>query len=116
MIIEYVEEQLTFGKPKESIHRELLLSGFDEESIHLVTEVAAINCHERDSNRRSKDLNQGSMILLAGVFMLMLNFADILGNSSQFIAGLLIISGGVLLAIHLPAMNRFKPVLARIRG
>lgn len=115
MILEYVEEQLTFGKPKESIYRELKLSGFDEESIHLVTEMAVNNCHTRYSNKRNQDMGHGIAFVLAGLFMIMLYIGGLLGASSVLFPALLIVSGAVLIAKHLPSIARFKPAMAEVK-
>lgn len=111
MIIEYVEEQLTFGKPRESIYRELALSGFDEESIYMVTEMAATNCHTRYSNKRDKDMGHGVAFVLAGLLVIALYAGGLLEATSTMFGGLMIVSGAVLMLMHLPGFARMKPAL-----
>jgi hypothetical protein len=115
MIIEYVEEQLTFGKPRESIYRELKLSGFDEESICMVTEMAASNCQTRYSNKRNKDMGQGIAFVLAGLFMVLLYVSGILGATSALFPGLLIVSGAMLIIKHIPSVAHIRPAMAGVK-
>ncbi|MFA0962905.1 hypothetical protein AB9P05_13965 [Roseivirga sp. BDSF3-8] len=104
MILEYVEQQLSTGTSRESIRKELMLSGFDEESVELVTEVAESNCQVRYVHKRNQDMVHGLFFALAGMVLLYNPMG--MGMSTLLLGGLLLIAGLLLMVTHLPEAFR----------